>query len=507
MYPLSLDCGDVIALSDLLSAAGITPTAPLANVLVGGIVHDSREARPGSLFVAVTGRRQDGHGHAAAAAAAGAVAVLAEHEVNPSPGVPVVVVDNSRIALSALAAAWFHHPSCAMTVAGITGTDGKTTTSTMLWAAWQAAALHAGEISTVDFREGDTVTANTSRLTTMEAFETQRRLAGLRDAGCTHVALETSSHALEMHRVDDVEYQAAVYTRITSEHLDVHRDREGYLTAKARLLGLVSAREDGVAVLDRDDDFAYPRLSVMGVARRLTYSVSDPRADLMAEAVTSGPEGVRLRARTPWGDAEMQLHLAGRFNAANALAALATACATGARFDSAVAGIASLERVDGRMERIDLGQPFGVVIDYAHTTDALEKVLTELRLATQGRLWVVFGSAGERDVEKRAAMGEVAGRLADVVVITDEDPRGEDRLSICEQIAVAAERAGARRGDSLHVIPDRSEAIGRAVGAAAAADMILCAGKGHESSILTATGSLPWSERATVEAAVRARLG
>jgi UDP-N-acetylmuramoyl-L-alanyl-D-glutamate--2,6-diaminopimelate ligase len=498
----------VIALAELLTAAGLPTSAvgaDAAGVSVDGITSDSREVGPGMLFVAITGRRQDGHGHAAAAVAAGAVAVVAERPPSLPPGVPVVLVENSRVALSALAAAWHHHPSRSMTVAGVTGTDGKTTTATMLWAAWRAAGLHAGLISTVDFRDGDAVIPNTTRLTTMEAVETQRRLAALRDSGCSHVVVETSSHALEMHRVDDVAYRLAVYTRITSEHLDVHGDRAGYLAAKARLLGLVGDRRDGVAVLDRGDDFAYPLLSTVPVATVLTYSASGGPADLVAEDVTTDAQGVRMRARTPWGDALLHLQLAGRFNAANALAALGAACSSGAPFDAAVAGITGLARVHGRMERVDAGQPFGVVIDYAHTAASLENVLAELRAATDGRLWVVFGSAGERDVEKRAVMGEVAGRLADVIVVTDEDPRGEDRVAICEQIAAAAEGAGARPGENLHLIPERAEAIAFAVDTAQPGDMVLFAGKGHESSIVTASGSVPWDERAVVEAAVRKR--
>jgi UDP-N-acetylmuramoyl-L-alanyl-D-glutamate--2,6-diaminopimelate ligase len=493
----------VIGVRELLRASGIVPRSVSGDetgVEIAAVTSDSREVTPGSLFVAVAGLREDGRRHAAAAAAAGAVAVIAERDLDaPFPeGVPVVLVDDSRLALSALAAAIHGHPSRSLTVAGVTGTDGKTTTSTLLWSAWRAAGLHAGLISTVDFRDGDTVIANTTRQTTMEAVETHRRLAALRDSGCTHVVVETSSHGLEMHRVDHVEYRLAVYTRITSEHLDVHGDRAGYLAAKARLLELVGSRRDGVAVLDRDDDFAYPRLAALPVATRLTYSSTGETADLIAESVTAGPEGVRFRARTPWGDADIALQLAGRFNAGNALAALAAACSVGAPFDAAVAGIARLSRVDGRMERVDAGQPFSVVIDYAHTADSLEKVLTELRAATAGRLWVVFGSAGERDVEKRPAMGEVAGRLADVVVVTDEDPRGEDRLAICEQIAAGAERAGKRRGDTLHVIPDRAEAIAFALAGAAPGDTVLCAGKGHESSIESGGRSLPWNERTAV---------
>ncbi|MGH7721431.1 MAG: UDP-N-acetylmuramoyl-L-alanyl-D-glutamate--2,6-diaminopimelate ligase [Candidatus Dormibacteria bacterium] len=502
----------MIGLRELLPAAGIVPRAVSGDdtgVEIASVAHDSREVAPAALFVAVAGRRQDGHRHAAAAVAAGAVAVVAESRLDPAPppGVPVVMVADSRLALSALAAAIHGHPSRSLTVAGVTGTDGKTTTSTMLWAAWQAAGLHSGLISTVDFRDGDRVVANTTRQTTMEAVETHRRLAALHASGCTHVVVETSSHGLEMHRVDHVDYRLAVYTRITSEHLDVHGDRQGYLAAKARLLELVGSRADGIAVLDCDDDFGFPRLAALPVAVRLTYSAGGAAADLVAENVSAGPEGVRLRARTPWGDADLALRLAGRFNAANALAALGAACAAGAPFDAAVAGIAGLSRVHGRMERVDAGQPFSVVIDYAHTSESLEKVLIELRAATTGRVLVVFGSAGERDLGKRPVMGEVAGRLADIVVVTDEDPRHEDRLAICEQIAAGAELAGKRRGDTLHVIPDRTDAIDFAIGRAQPGDTVLCAGKGHESSIVQGDTSVPWNERTAVTSAIQRRFG
>ena len=484
---------------------------------VTAVEYDSRHCRPGTLFVAVPGFHVDGHDFAGAAVRAGAVAVVAERTPVPAipEATPLLRVESARRALSALAATLAGHPSRRMTVAGITGTDGKTTTATMLWAAWQAAGQKAASVTTVDLRIGDDVRPSSGRITTLEATELQRFLAAAAAAGCTHAAVETSSHGLHLHRVDDVDYDLAVYTRITSEHLDIHGSREEYLRTKQRLLGMVGTRPNGLAVLDRDDDFAYPRLAGMAVARRLTYSAAGhPDADLVAEDLRVDARGVHFVAGTPWGRMEVRLRLAGRFNAANALAALAAACGGGAGIDgrdvsleAAVRGIAALERVNGRMERVDLGQDFTVVVDYAHTTVALETVLGELRPATSGRLWAVFGSAGERDREKRGAMGRVAARLADVVVVTDEDPRGEDRLTILEEIAAAAETAGAARGSALHLIPDRAEAIEFAIGNASPGDTVLLAGKGHERTIETAAGPVPWDERAEAEAALRRRLG
>jgi UDP-N-acetylmuramoyl-L-alanyl-D-glutamate--2,6-diaminopimelate ligase len=303
-----------------------------------------------------------------------------------------------------------------------------------------------------------------------------------------------------------VAFRAAVFTRITTEHLELHGSRDRYLAAKARLLERVSPRPDGIAVLDAGDEFGYPVLVKIPVARRITYTdLPGIAADLRADNVLAEPGAVRFTARTPWGDAGVRLNLTGSFNARNALAALAAACATGAELGAAVSGLESAEPVTGRMEPVELGQPFAVVVDYAHTTDALETVLHELRHTTTGKLWAVFGSAGERDVEKRAAMGAVAARLADVSVITDEDPRGENRALILDQIAAGAIAAGGERGTNVFVIPDRVEAIGFAVANAAPGDTVLCAGKGHEKTLETADGEIPWNERAVAIAAIRAR--
>ena len=329
--------------------------------------------------------------------------------------------------------------------------------------------------------------ANPSRQTTPEAPELQAELARIRDAGCTHVALETSSHALEMHRADGVEFRAAVFTRITTEHLELHGSRDRYLAAKARLLEHVSTRPDGIAVLDAGDPFGFPHLAAIPVATRLTYTdLPDIAADLRAEA--SSPSHRRSASRRARPGATRR--------SASASPAASTSATRSRRSQppappartssSAVRGLEAAEAVIGRMERIDLGQPFEVVVDYAHTADALETVLHELRQTTSGRLWAVFGSAGERDLEKRPAMGSVAARLADVSVITDEDPRGEDRELILEQIAAGAVAAGGDRGENVFVIPDREEAIGFAVANAAPGDTVLCAGKGHEKTLETA---------------------
>ena len=493
-------------LTALLAAAGLPVPGGAPDPDVRRVDYDSRACAPGSVFVAVRGFHVDGHAYVDDAIRRGAVAVIAERRVAAGT-VPVVVVGDTRHALASLAAAWFAAPSRELTVAGVTGTDGKTSTSILLWAAWRAAGIAAGALTTVDSRCRDSVTPNKSRQTTLEAPELQAELRRMADAGCRSVALETSSHALALRRVDAVAYRCAVYTRVTSEHLELHGDRDAYLAAKARLIAMVAQRGDGIAVLDAADRYAFPMLARVPVAARLTYSV-DPStaADLVAQDITPAGGGVAFRARTPWGSTDVRLRLPGAFNAGNALAALGAACATGAPFAAAVAGLESLDRVPGRMERVDVGQRFEVVIDYAHTAQSLETVLRELRPATRGRLWVVFGSAGERDIDKRPEMGAIAARLADLAVITDEDPRGEDRLRILEDIAAGATAAGAGRGDSVVVVPDRGEAIAYAISRAAPGDTVLLAGKGHEASLIGPRGPQPWDEREVAERAILERL-
>ena len=498
-------------LATLLGAAGIDSALPppAAGLEVAAIESNSRAVTQGSLFVAISGLRADGHQFIDDAIRRGAVAVVAERVPDGSRDarVPVIAVGNSRLALSQLAAAFYDHPSRSLCVVGITGTDGKTTTATLLWHAWRAAGLAAASITTVDRRTGDDITTNPSRQTTPEAPELQGELARIRDAGCTHVALEISSHALEMQRADGVEFRAAVFTRITTEHLELHGTRDRYLAAKARLLERVSTNPDGIAVLDAGDPFGFPHLAAIPVATRLTYTDQPGvAADLRAEDIVAESSAVRFTARTPWGVVQIRLGIAGTFNVRNALAALAAACATGAELGSAVRGLEAAAAVTGRMEPVEIGQPFGVVVDYAHTADALETVLHELRRTTSGRLWVVFGSAGERDLEKRPAMGSVAARLADISVITDEDPRGEDRALILEQIAQGAVAAGGERGRNVLVIPDRVDAIAYAIANAAPGDTVLAAGKGHEKTLETAAGEVPWDERAVVMAAIRRRI-
>ncbi len=480
--------------------------APTANPDVTGIAYDSRAVKPGDCFVAIPGTRTDGHRFVEVALRDGAAVALVQRRVGTAW--PQVEVLDTRQALALASANFYEHPTRAMLLVGVTGTDGKTTTTTMLHRILMGAGIQAGAITTVDVRIGDAVEANESRQTTPEAPDIQALLARMRDEGARCVVLETSSHGLALQRVTGCQYDVAVFTNIAHEHLDFHKTEAAYREAKARLVDLTAAAVDkGIpktAVLNRDDP-SYPYLAQRRIAQQLTYGVQLD-ADLKATRIDASPKGIRFEATTPSGNLEVALRLGGRWNVYNALAAASAALTLRVPLDQVKAGLESVDTVTGRMEAVDVGQPFSVVIDYAHTPQSLEKVLRELRPVTRGRLIAVFGSAGERDREKRAWMGEIAARLADYAVFTNEDPREEDARQVIDEIAAGAEEVGWRSGPNYVSIEDRGEAIAHAVEQAQPGDTLLLAGKGHERSIFIGREKLPWDERAAAEAAIRRRL-
>ncbi|MEO8639508.1 MAG: UDP-N-acetylmuramoyl-L-alanyl-D-glutamate--2,6-diaminopimelate ligase, partial [Chloroflexota bacterium] len=371
---------------------------------------------------------------------------------------------------------------------GVTGTDGKTTTCYLAVAALQAGGRRPGMIGTVAVRVGDEVKPNDDRNTTPEAPELQALLAEMVEAGNDCVVMEATSHGLVQSRVRNCRFRVAVVTNVTSEHLEFHGTLEAYRAAKAMLV-----EEAPTAILNADDPaFGYFRDRARD--RVVTYG-TDASANVRATDIQARADGTTFTAITANGSVEVHLQLPGAFNVHNALAALALADVEGVDLDAAARALGTVSGVPGRMERIDAGQPFGVVVDYAHTADSLAKMLRTLRPVTTGRLIVVFGSAGERDRVKRPAMGRVAAELADLAVITDEDPRLEDGHAINEAIAHGARDAGAKDGTDLWVIDDRRAAIGHAIGLAKAGDMILLAGKGHEGSMFYADEKRWWDER------------
>jgi UDP-N-acetylmuramoyl-L-alanyl-D-glutamate--2,6-diaminopimelate ligase len=491
-----------VKLSQLLPGVPVVE-APPADPEVTGICYDSRRLRRGDCFVAIPGEHTDGHRYVETALRDGASVAVVERRVGTAW--PQVVVSDTRLALALLSSALFNHPTRAMVVVGVTGTDGKTTTTTMIQQMLLGAGRRAGSMSTVDIRVGPDVSANESRQTTLEALEIQDQLARMRDSGIQDVVIETSSHGLALQRVAGCDYDVAVFTNIAHEHLDFHRTIEAYREAKATLIDL-TARSPAkglakTAVLNRDDP-SYAYLVRRPITQRISYGVQLD-ADLKASRVDVSAEGLDIEATTPLGPLELHLPINGRWNASNALAAAATGIALGLSLQEIRQGLESFTGVSGRMERIDLGQPFSVIIDYAHTPQSLEKVLRELRPVTSGKLIAVFGSAGDRDREKRPWMGEIAARLSDYAVFTNEDPREEDAAAILAEIAAGAEEVGWKEGMNYARIEDRREGIAHAVRLAAAGDTILLAGKGHERSILIGRGKQPWDERAAAEAAIR----
>jgi UDP-N-acetylmuramoyl-L-alanyl-D-glutamate--2,6-diaminopimelate ligase len=504
----------------LLEERGLLRGLPTVGTLsattgVEEVTHDSREAGPGSLFVAIPGARADGHDHAPAAVAAGAAAIIGERAI-AGVEVPQLLVHDARAAL-ALAAAWRNgFPSRSLTVIGVTGTDGKTSTSFMLRAMLEASGLPTGLLSTVTVIAGGQVIGG-SRATTPEAPVLQAALAAMRDAGDRCAVVESTSHGLAQQRVGEVAYDVAVLTNLSHEHLEFHGTFEAYRAAKRILferLAVSDANPDkGVgkwAVINLDDAVAsdYAGAARQAGATVVGYGASDA-ADVRLTRVSEAADGLVAGVDAPRWSGELRLRMAGRFNAHNALAALAVGEALQLEPESMRQGLEALAGVPGRMERINAGQPFTVIVDYAHTPDSLAKVLDNLApaaVAAGGGLVCVFGSAGERDTLKRPMMGRVAGERCRLIVLTDEDPRGEDRLKILREIAAGAEAVGRREGHDLRLLPDRREAIRHAFEAARPADVVVLCGKGHEASIEMADGALPWDEPA-VARAVLAEMG
>jgi UDP-N-acetylmuramoyl-L-alanyl-D-glutamate--2,6-diaminopimelate ligase len=488
--------------------------AGVAGVEVRGVAHDSRAVRPGALFVAVPGAHVDGHDFVARAFDAGAAAALVERPVE-GVAIPQIVVERTQPALATAAAWWYDDPSRELAVVGITGTDGKTTTSFLAVAALEAAGLRTGLMGTVDTKIGQARESNAEHATTPEAPRLQAALRAMVQAGDEAAVVETTSHGLALERVGGIAYDAAILTNLTHEHLEFHGTWEAYRDAKLSLFERLAAGPANppkgrpkVAVVNADDPSAglFAGVGQEAGARVITYG-TDPAADVRAVRVEEDARRLRIDLVDPSGEARLDLRVAGRFNVHNALAVVALGAAWGLDPAAVRSGLEAVESVPGRMERIEAGQPFGVVVDYAHSPASLEGVLdllAPLAASRGGELIAVFGSAGERDVAKRPMMGRIAGERCRLVVVTDEDPRGEEPEAILDEIAAGAEAAGKRRDHDLLLIPDRAAAIEAAFERARPGDIVLLAGKGHERSILYASGPVPWNEREAALAALAA---
>jgi len=469
---------------------------------VSGLAYDSRKVAPGDLFVAIPGLKQDGRRFVDDALARGAAAVVLEG-ADALEGRPTgrVLVPSSRAALARLADAYFGHPSASLIVVGITGTNGKTTTSYMVDALLRARGLETGLIGTVEYRIGAERVA--AGQTTPEALELQGLMRRMLDAGVAALAMEVSSHALALSRIDGTEFDVAVFTNLTQDHLDFHVTMEAYGQAKRRLFELVAAgaKPARSAVVNADDPAGLSMVAGLPL-RTVTYAIRG-RADVRPARWSSGGEGIRMSVRTPVGHVEIASSLVGEHNVMNLLAATGVGVALGmAPTDIAVA-LATVTSVPGRFERVEAGQPFLLVVDYAHTPDALERTLETARklVGSGGRLGVVFGCGGDRDRGKRPLMGAIGARLCDRVWITSDNPRSEQPEAIITEIVAGI--PGGLAVDRHETISDRKAAIRSALAWARAGDVVVIAGKGHETYQIVGTDVLPFDDRAIARAVLR----
>ncbi|PZS03313.1 MAG: UDP-N-acetylmuramoyl-L-alanyl-D-glutamate--2,6-diaminopimelate ligase, partial [Candidatus Chloroheliales bacterium] len=472
---------------------------------VTGIAYDSRAVRPGSLFVArhEKGYRADGHQYIPIAAAQGAVAAVVEPDYlsgNPHPGLPLIVTPDSGAALADFAAAFYGYPARKLRVVGVTGTDGKTTTTFLISKVLEQGGHKTGLFGTVYFKVGTRLWDNPTRATTPEAVEVQELLAEMVADGCDYAVLESSSHGLAQHRLDHCEYDVAVLTNVTHEHLDFHGTVEEYQLAKAKLFDFLATSMDKgivkVGVVNLDDPNAKMYIErVPANGRTLTYAVQNEHADVCALNVVASANGLRYTAATPVGNLDLELMLTGSFNVYNSLAAIAVGISQNVSLAEIKAALEQVPGVAGRMEQIQAGQDFTCIVDYAHTPDALNKVLGILRPLTQGKLIAVIGSAGERDLAKRPLLGAAAAKWCDFFVIADEDPRFEPPMKIINEIAAGAEAKGKQEGRDFLKIADRRTAIAAAFDCAATGDIVALLGKGHEQCIIVGKDKLPWDDR------------
>ncbi|GAA2491902.1 UDP-N-acetylmuramoyl-L-alanyl-D-glutamate--2,6-diaminopimelate ligase [Streptomyces gobitricini] len=486
-------------LGELADRLGI-PTPGGAEVT--GITHDSRAVRPGDVYAALPGSRLHGADFAGQAARLGAVAILTDPtgaERAAVTGLPVLVTEDPRGRMGELAADIYGRPGDGLLQIGITGTSGKTTTAYLVEGGLKAAGRPTGLIGTVEMRIGDERIK--SERTTPEATDLQALFAVMRERGVEAVAMEVSSHALVLGRVDGCVFDVAVFNNLSPEHMEFHSDMEDYFQAKAQLF---TPRRSRLGVVNQDDEYGR-RLAKEATVPVVTFSAEGhPDADWRAEDVEIGalgstftiigPEGERVSAKAP---------LAGPFNVANALAAVVTLAVAGIDPQTAADGVAAVPGVPGRLERVDAGQPYLALVDYAHKTDAVESVLRSLRKVTEGKLHIVLGCGGDRDVTKRGPMGAAAARLADTAVLTSDNPRSEDPLAILATMLAGAAGVPAHERGEVAVFEDRAAAIAAAVARARPGDTVLIAGKGHEQGQDIAGVVRPFDDRQVLREAIQ----
>ena len=471
--------------------AALAPEAVLGSpdpVEVRDLAYDARAVTPGAAFFAVPGERADGHDFAEEAVANGAAVLVVERAVEPQ--VPQLVVPSARAAMATAADVFFEEPTRELEVAGVTGTSGKTTTAFLLHSVLEAAGRKPGLLGTVESRVGGEVRPVVR--TTPEAIDLQRTFREMLEAGNRSVALEASSHASVLHRLDRVRFDALVFTNLSQDHLDFHPSMDEYYAAKRRLFTGAAPPPAAVNVGDLWGRNLAEELADKNRAPLVTYGLA-PDAEIRPAGLDVGAAGATFTA----GGIEIHSKLRGRFNVENVLGVIAAAILLDVDEADIAAGIAAVQGVPGRFEPVDEGQPFSVVVDYAHKPDALDNVLRTARELADGRVVVVFGAGGDRDRQKRPLMGRVARDLADVVIVTSDNPRSEDPLAIIQDVLQGT-------GTDVEIDPDRRSAIGRAIEVAAPGDVVVIAGKGHEQGQEVGGKKLPFDDRVVAREALRA---
>ena len=476
----------------LRGAGGPEPVGPIA-----GVSYDSRRVQPGHVFVALRGLKADGAVFAQQAIERGAIGIVAEGPRPAETTIPWVTVQESRLGLACIAAEFAGHPSREMRVVGVTGTNGKTTTAYLLAAIFEATGVPCGLLGTVGYRIGSELREATH--TTPEAPEVQAMLREMVERGCGACAMEVSSHALSLNRVSGMNFAAGIFTNLTRDHLDFHEDMEAYFQAKRRLFEMLP--RDAPSLINLDDPRGASLVEIAG--RPVTYAVNRP-ADITPGPLSFSLDGLRFDVRTPRGTVHVKSSLVGRPNVYNILAAVSAATALGLSFSEIESGIAGLEGVPGRFQVVSTAKDdITVVVDYAHTDDALRNLLETARPLAAGRLITVFGCGGDRDRTKRPLMGAVAGRLSDLIVITSDNPRTEDPQRIIDEVSRGI-TPDTRRDQAQRILTeiDRRVAIGKAIDMARAGDLVLLAGKGHEKYQVIGGQVLPFDDVAVAREAL-----
>ena len=485
--------------------------AAIQDVDINGISFDTRILQKGDLFVAIKGTDADGHNYISQSSEKGASAILIEDETKVPENIviPVIKVSNSRKALAQLAAAFYDFPAQKLKIIGVTGTDGKTTTSTIIHHILNEAGHKTGLITSINAIIGNEVFETGFHTTTPDALSIQKYLAQMVAAGSEYAVIETSSHGLAQYRVEACEYDIAVLTNITSEHLDYHKTRKEYVTTKAHLFELLSSsyKKENVlktSVLNYDDP-SYSKFTNYNVDRHFSFGLSN-KADFWTDDISVDGTLLQFTIHTPEEKFRITSRLVGEYNVYNTLAAIAVAYSQKISKEKIIKAIGSLKNIKGRMEFVPHEQGnFTVIIDFAHTANALEQALHAVRAFTENEIHVVFGSAGLRDIQKRKDMGIVAGKLADNIYITAEDPRTESAEAIIDEIAAGCLQEGREEGADFYKIPNREEAIEKAICSAQDGDTVITCGKAHETTMCYGMRELPWSEYKVVQNALARR--